>query len=76
MLEDEERFSRLCNAFEEVIRDFADADSKITDSEIMQALDIVGFNLFRDSWEEFKKVEIRRDFSLTDIKSNPKKFLH
>lgn len=76
MLDDEERFSRLYNAFDEVVRDFADADSKLTDSEIMQALDMVGFSLFRDSWEEFKKHDMRRDFSLTDFKAKHKKLLH
>ena len=66
MPEDQERFGRLCQAFEEVIRDFENADEKINDSEIMQALDLVGFSLFRDSWEEFKKIDMQRDFSLVE----------
>ena len=32
--------------------------------EVMQAMDFVGFNLYRDNWEEFKKIELPRDFSL------------
>ena len=77
MLEDEERFGRLCEAFEEVVRDFVGSEGKVNDAEIMQALDMVGFNLFRDSWEEFKKVDMQRDFSLMEFNRNrPKKFLH
>ena len=77
MLEDEERFSRLCQAFEDVVREFEDSDGKFNDSEIMQALDMVGFSLFRDSWEEFKKIDMQRDFALTEFSRNKsKKFLH
>ncbi len=55
--EDEERFARLCENLEEVIHEArAEAgDNKISDLELMQAIDFVGFNLCRDSWEEFKK---------------------
>ena len=53
------------------------SEGKVNDAEIMQALDMVGFNLFRDSWEEFKKVDMQRDFSLMEFNRNrPKKFLH
>ena len=77
MLEDEERFGRLCYAIEEVVRDFEDAEGKINDSEIMQALDMAGFSLFRDSWEEFKKIDMQRDFSLAEFERKKlKKFLH
>ena len=64
-LGDEERFARICESIEEVIRE-ADAESgeeKMTDLEMMQALDYVGFNLFRDNWEEFKKMDLNRDLS-------------
>ncbi len=77
VLEDEERFGRFCQAFEEVVREFEDAEGKINDSEIMQALDMVGFNLFRDAWEEFKKIDMQRDFSSNEFNRNkPKNFLH
>lgn len=61
MFEDDERFGRLCESIEEAIRDTDQNDEKVSDAEIMQALDLVGFNLFRDSWEEFKKMELTRD---------------
>ena len=77
MLEDEERFNRLCQAFEDIVREFEDSEGKVNDSEIMQALDMVGFNVFRDSWEEFKKIDMQRDFSLMEFTRNKtKKFLH
>jgi len=61
--EDEERFVRLCEGIEEVIREVQSdsGDSKISELEIMQAIDHVGFNLFRDNWEEFKRMEFNRD---------------
>lgn len=63
--EDEERFARLCETLEDVIQEAqAEAgENKISDLELMQALDFVGFNLFRDSWEEFKKMDFNRDFT-------------
>ena len=44
----------------------------------MQALDFVGFNLFRDNWEEYKKMDMmNRDQSHpTTFKGNNKRFLH
>ncbi len=66
MFEDDERFGRLCESIEEAIRDTDQDDEKVTDAEIMQALDLVGFNLFRDSWEEFKKMELTRDIAWDD----------
>ena len=66
MYEDDERFGRLCESIEEAIRDTDQDDEKVSDAEIMQALDLVGFNLFRDSWEEFKKMELTRDISWDD----------
>jgi len=63
--EDEERFARLCENLEDVIQEAHEgaAENKISDLELMQALDLVGFSLFRDSWEEFKKMDFQRDFS-------------
>lgn len=75
--EDEERFGRLCQALEDVIRETEETEGKLSDGEIMQALDIIGFNLFRDNWEEFKKVEWHRNLSTMDLHKNKgKKLLH
>ena len=44
----------------------------------MQALDYVGFNLFRDNWEEYKKMDMmNRDQSFSStFKGKDKRFLH
>jgi hypothetical protein len=43
----------------------------------MQAMDFVGFNLFRDNWEEFKKIESRREFNGADVKKpDDKKYIN
>jgi len=77
--ENEERFAQLCENIEDVILEAqAEAgENKISDLELMQALDYVGFNLCRDSWEEFKKMDIHRDFN-SSSGANPKdkNFLH
>ena len=58
MFEDEERFAGLCEQIEEAIRDIDAGENKVSELEIMQALDFVGFNLFRDNWEEYKKMDM------------------
>ena len=58
MFEDEERFVGLCEQLEEVIREADGGENKVSELEIMQALDYVGFNLFRDNWEEYKKMDM------------------
>tara|TARA_Y100001936_G_C15701631_1_gene471291 strand:- start:97 stop:363 length:267 start_codon:yes stop_codon:yes gene_type:complete len=58
MFEDEERFAGLCEQIEEAIRDIEAGEGKVSELEIMQALDFVGFNLFRDNWEEYKKMDM------------------
>ncbi len=70
--EDEERFLRLCENLDAVIREAqAEAGEKdMTELEVMQALDQVGFNMFRDNWEEFKKMSFDRD--LGTYGSSPK----
>lgn len=65
--EDEERFGRLCQALEDVIHETEETEGKLSDGEIMQALDMIGFNLFRDNWEEFKKVKMNRDLSMMEF---------
>lgn len=77
MFEDDERFGRLCEAIEESIREFENNEEKFSDAEIMQALDLVGFNLFRDDWEEFKKMEAPRDLTFIDpAKSKGKRLIN
>lgn len=75
MLEDEERFIGLCESIEEVLHDSDRGEKKISDYEMMQILDYVGFNLFRDDWEEFKKMEFPRDLSQGDNGKNSGKRL-
>ncbi|MGP0564881.1 MULTISPECIES: hypothetical protein [unclassified Nitrospina] len=76
--EDEELFAKICEGLEEVIRE-AQAEvgeRKIHDLELMQALDFVGFNLFRDNWDEFKKMDLHRDLSYLSDPNRDKNFIH
>jgi hypothetical protein len=75
--EDEERFVRFCETIEDAIREMDADEDRFSDFEIMQAMDFVGFNLFRDNWEEFKKMETARDLSTLNFKKErAKKHLH
>ncbi|MBT5551986.1 MAG: hypothetical protein HOJ79_16085 [Nitrospina sp.] len=78
MFEDEERFVGLCEQLEEVIREVDGGEGKVSELEIMQALDYVGFNLFRDNWEEYKKMDmLNRDQALSSSSKNKeKRYLH
>ena len=78
MFEDEERFVGLCEQIEDAIREVDGGNGKVSELEIMQALDYVGFNLFRDNWEEYKKMDMmnREQPYPTTLKGNDKKFLH
>ena len=71
--EDEERFVSLCETIEDAIREMGTDEDRFSDFEIMQAMDFVGFNLFRDNWEEFKKMETARDLSTLNFKKERKK---
>jgi hypothetical protein len=74
MFEDEERFASLCEQLEDVICEIDGGEGKVSELEIMQALDYVGFNLFRDNWEEYKKMDmINRDQSLSPHTSGKEK---
>ncbi len=77
MFDDEERFVKLCEIIEDAIRETDDGEGKFSDLEVMQAMDFVGFNLFRDNWEEFKKMESSREFNAGETKnSDNKKFIN
>ncbi len=76
--EDDERFAQLCERIEEVIRETVkqEGQEKVSELELMQALDYVGFNLFRDSWDEFKKMEFSREFGRHTDSGGDKNYLH
>ena len=78
MFEDEERFAGLCEQLEDVIREMDGVEGKVSELEVMQALDYVGFNLFRDNGEEYKKMDmINRDQSLSPHTSGKeKRYIH
>ena len=77
MCDDEERFVKLCESIEDAIREANEGGEKFGDSEIMQALDYVGFNLCRDDWEEFKKMEFPRELGSKDSgSSNGERLIH
>jgi hypothetical protein len=78
MFEDEERFAGICEQIEDAIREVDSGDGKVSELEIMQALDYVGFNLFRDNWEEYKKMDMmnREQPYPTSFKGKDKKFLN
>ena len=77
MFDDEEKFVKLCESIEDAIRESDEGEGKYSDLEVMQAIDFVGFNFFRDDWEEFKKVESPRELSLREFnKSSSKKFIN
>ena len=71
MAEDEERFARLCEGLEELIRETEYKNEKFSELELMQALDSVGFRLFRDNWEEFKKMDFSHESTQqTSVRKN------
>ena len=77
MFDDEEKFVKLCESIEDAIRESDEGEGKYSDLEVMQAIDFVGFNFFRDDWEEFKKVESHRELRLKELnKSSSKKFIN
>ena len=64
--DDEEKFIRLCESIEDVIRENDKGDGRYSDLEIMQAIDYVAFNFFRDDWEEFQKNKSPRELNLRE----------
>ena len=77
MFDDEEQFVKLCETIENAIREIDNSEGKFSDLEVMQAIDFVGFNFFRNDWEEFKKIESTRELSLNEFnKPGSKKFIN
>ena len=75
--DDEEKFIRLCESIEDVIRENDKGDGRYSDLEIMQAIDYVAFNFFRDDWEEFQKNKSPRELNSRDnFNLNGKKFIN
>ena len=77
MMYDDEKFVKLCESIEDAIRDADDGEGKYSDLEVMQAINFVGFNFFRDDWEEFKKMDSSRESDFEGIeKINSKKIVN
>ena len=68
MMSDDEKFVRLCESIEDCIRELDNGEGRYSDLEIMQAINFVGFNFFRENWEEFKKVDSSMDGSFEMLK--------
>jgi len=68
MMSDDEKFVKLCESIEDCIREVDDGEGRYSDLEIMQAINFVGFNFFRDDWEEFKKIDSSKDGSFEMLK--------
>ena len=68
IFDDDTRFVKLCESIEDAIRDADDGEGKYSDLEVMQAINFVGFNFFRDDWEEFKKIDSSKDGSIEMLK--------
>jgi len=68
MMNDDARFAKLCESIEDCIREVDNGEGRYSDLEIMQAINFVGFNFFRDDWEEFKKLDSSKDGSFEMIK--------
>ncbi len=68
MMADDTKFVKLCESIEDCIREIDGGEGRYSDLEIMQAINFVGFNFFRDDWEEFKKIDSSRDGSFEMLK--------
>ncbi len=68
MLSDDTKFEKLCESIEDCIREVDGGEERYSDLEIMQAINFVGFNFFRDDWEEFKKIDSSKDGSFEMLK--------
>ena len=63
MKSEDTKFVQLCESIEDCIREVDGGEGRYSDLEIMQAINFVGFNFFRDDWEEFKKIDSSNDSS-------------
>ena len=70
MMSDDEKFVKLCESIEDCIREVDDGEGNYSDLEIMQAINFVGFNFFRDDWEDFKKIDSSKDGSFEMLKKD------
>ena len=68
MTSDDEKFVKLCESIEDCIREVDDGEDRYSDLEIMQAINFVGFNFFRDDWDEFKKIDSSKNGSFEMLK--------
>ena len=77
IFDDDTRFVKLCESIEDAIRDADDGEGKYSDLEVMQAINFVGFNFFRDDWEEFKKMDSSRESDFGGLeKTDSKKIVN
>ena len=77
IFDDDTRFVKLCESIEDAIRDADDGEGKYSDLEVMQAINFVGFNFFRDDWEEFKKMDSSRESDFEGLeKTDSKKIVN
>ena len=77
IFDDDTRFVKLCESIEDAIRDADDGEGKYSDLEVMQAINFVGFNFFRDDWEEFKKMDSSRESDFEGLeKTGSKKIVN
>ena len=77
IFDDDTRFAKLCESIEDAIRDADDGEGKYSDLEVMQAINFVGFNFFRDDWEEFKKMDSSRESDFEGLeKTGSKKIVN
>ena len=73
IFDDDTRFVKLCESIEDAIRDADDGEGKYSDLEVMQAINFVGFNFFRDDWEEFKKMDSSRESDFEGLEKTDNK---
>ena len=73
MMSDDTKFVKLCESIEDCIRKVDGGEGRYSDLEIMQAINFVGFNFFRDDWEEFKKMDSSRESDFKGLKKTDSK---
>ena len=77
MMSDDKKFVKLCESIEDCIREVDGGEGRYSDLEIMQAINFVAFNFFRDDWEEFKKMDSSRESDFEGLeKTGSKKIVN